>query len=91
MKGVFLIVLVSLVPSLTSSRACDSLEQSLGNLLRGPDVTSAYTVVRRVELESGTDGVDCLNAAREQEPPPCGTLGYAIQRTPNTEVASKCS
>ena len=90
MQSVLVVVVIaSLLPQYTSSRACESLEESLSPLLNGPDDTWTHTV-RRVELVTGTDDISCLNAARGRNQPPCGTLEYALQRTPNAEVDNEC-
>ena len=87
MQGLAVVVALAslLIPRLTSSQPCESLEQSLAPLLRGPSDAATFTL-RRVELMTGRDNVSCLNAGREKDPPPCRTLEYALQPAPDAQV-----
>ena len=81
-KVIVFVTTVLILPPMTSSHTCDSLEQELPQVLNfGADTAT----VRRVE-SGGIDNTSCLNEENNQNPPPCATLDYALHTTQEPEV-----
>ena len=67
----------------TVSDYCDDLNDQLSE--EYDKIINANSTVRKVDLESGLDEEECLNANRTSDPTPCLTLLYALHGDTNED------
>ena len=60
----------------SSGGYCDEVDDQL--VAARSTITGPNSTVRKVDLINGVDVLECLNKNRTSNPPPCGSLEYAL-------------